>query len=282
MIRLPGALKRHLQPYYAPFFEHSATARVLALLATPRMKRSTEFVDEGYGDRWGKFMTPLESCKTLDEWFWIRGYDDITTTSFIRGKVRRGSDWDAQRYYVDEIVKTIREVFPNARSITEYGCGIGRPLLMLKQRLPEMACYGYELTHEGVEVARAAARKFGVEAEFAQLDYIKDGPEKYVHPPTDLALTIFSLEQIPHVSAVAVKNMLDHTRMGTVHVEPVCENYPLNYFGLLGRVYTKRVDYLQNFDSAVRALPVREVRHRLLDSSHNPLIPAPSLYTLIR
>jgi len=274
--------KKKVRPLYAPIFDRSATARMLVLLAKPKDTRDTEFVNEGYGARWERYMRRLEQSTTLDEWLWIHGYDDVATTSFIRGRVHRGSDWDANKYYVDEIERTIRERFPNARSITEYGCGVGRPLLALKKRFPEMACYGYELTHEGVGVARSAAAKFGLDVKFSQLDYIKDGEDKYVHPRTDLALTIFSLEQIPHVSPVAVKNMLDHVKMGSIHVEPVPENYPMSYFGVLGRLYTKKVDYLQNFDSAVRALPVSDVQIRVLDSSHNPLIPAPSIYSLVK
>jgi hypothetical protein len=275
-------LKRQLRPIYVPIFERSATARVLALLAQPRHNRNTEFVNEGYGDRWEQYLARLDRCSTLDEWLWIPGYDDVKTTSIVRGRMHHGNDWNAQHFYVSTIEETIRSKFPKARSITEYGCGIGRPLLALKRRMPHLECFGYELTPEGMSVGQAAAKKFGLDVKFGQLDYIKDPHEKYVHPKTDLALTVFSLEQIPHVAPVAVKNMLDHVNIGSIHVEPVAENYPHNYIGLLGRLYTKRVDYLQNFDSAVRALPVHEVSVRTLDSSHNPLIPTPSLYTLVK
>jgi hypothetical protein len=145
-----------------------------------------------------------------------------------------------------------------------------------------MKCYGYELAQPGVDVANRAAKKFGLDISYAQLDYVRDPASKYVHPKTDLALTVFSLEQIPYASGVAVKNMLDHAEMGSIHVEPVSENYPMSYLGMLGRVYSNRVNYLRDFDAIVRALPSREIHFRTLDSSHNPLIPTPSVYAIVK
>lgn len=274
-------LKSRLRPLYTSVFERSPTARILYLLARRRTERDADFVHDGYMDAWRAYREHLAGCATLEDWLCIRGVDDAPTTHVYQGRVRHGG-YDTNRYWIDQIEATIRERFPGARSITEYGCGVGRNLLALKRRFPEMACYGYELAEAGVEVAREAARKFGVDVEYAPLDYVKDGPDRYVHPRTDLALTVFSLEQVPHVSSVAVKNMLDHSNLGSIHVEPVCENYPRTYLGFLGRVYTLRVDYLRNFDRVVRALPVREVHARVLDSSHNALIPHPSLYALTK
>ncbi|MBS2016779.1 MAG: class I SAM-dependent methyltransferase [Deltaproteobacteria bacterium] len=274
-------LKSRLRPVYASVFERSPTARILYLLATPRTRRNTEFVRDGYMGSWAAYQARLDASHTLEDWLCIRGFDDAPTTHVRDGRVIHGG-FDTNRYWIDEIEQTIREHFPTARSITEYGCGVGRNLLALKRRFPEMACYGYELADAGVEVARNAAKKFGLDVKYSQLDYVKDGDAKYVHPKTDLALTVFSLEQIPHVSPVAVKNMLDHATLGTIHVEPVCENYPKSYLGMLGRVYSKRVDFLQNFDFGVRALPVRAVHAKVLDTSHNPLIPNPSVYSLVK
>lgn len=274
-------LKSRLRPMYASLFERSPTARMLYLLATPKTRRNTEFVRDGYMGSWSAYQSRLDASDSIGAWLCIRGFDDAHTTHVFDGKVRH-SGFDTNRYWIDAIEQTIRERFPGAASITEYGCGVGRNLLALKQRFPSMVCCGYELADAGVAVARNAAKKFGFDVAYAQLDYVKDPPSKYVHPKTDLALTVFSLEQIPHVSMLAVRNMLDHSELGSIHVEPVSENYPRSYLGVLGRLYTKRVDFLQNFDDGVRALPVSAVHARVLDSSHNPLIPNPSVYALVR
>jgi hypothetical protein len=130
-----------------------------------------------------------------------------------------------------------------------------------------------------VEVAQAAAEKFHLEARYAQLDYLNDPPAKYVFPVTDVAYTMFSLEQLPRENQLAVRNMLDHVRLGTLHIEPVPENYPYTLRGLLGRVDHWKVDYLSGFDRAVRGLALQQVIVERLASAHNPLM-FPSLYVL--
>jgi SAM-dependent methyltransferase len=275
-------VKQRLRAAYRSAFETSPTLRMLYyLMKVPSAKRTTTFVDASYSQEWSEFCEILDRTSSVDDWISIPGFDDAPATYIHNGRKTYGR-FDANRVWMDEVEKTIRQSFPEARSITEYGCGVGRNVIDLKLRFPSMACYGYELSQAGVDVARAAAKKFGQDVAYAQLDYVKGTAADFVHPPTDLALTVFSLEQIPHASVLAVKNMLDHTNLGSIHMEPVCENYPLSYGGILGRLYTWRVDYLQNFDDGVRALPVADVSYRVLDTSANPLEPRPSLYTLRR
>jgi hypothetical protein len=67
--------------------------------------------------------------------------------------------------------------------------------------------------------------------------------------------------------------------MGSIHIEPVPENYPWNLRGVLGRIEHRKVDYLSGFDAVVRALDVQGTTVEKMTSAHNPLI-YPSLYVL--
>lgn len=263
-------------------FERSPTGRMVLLAMEPRARRSAQFVRNGYDRTWSMFSEKLEQARTLDEWLKIPGFDDGPSTHVEHGRVLHSAGFDMNAYWLDEISAALRQHFPGARSVTEYGCGVGRKILGLKARHPELVCRGYELSEAGVDVATRAAKKFGVDVEYASLDYVKDPPERYVHGDADVALTVFSLEQIPYASGVAVKNMLDRSRLGSIHIEPVPENYPRSYLGLLGRLYSFQVDYLKHFDRVVHALPLRSVELKLLAFSHNPLIPRPSLYVLTK
>jgi hypothetical protein len=277
---IASTLKDQLRAYYAPLIQSSPTLTVLHLLARPRMRRTTDFVQDGYESTWGAHREALAAATTLEEWLFIKGIDGRPTVHHIDGKIQRQSfDWNA--FQMDRVMDAIDAHFPNAGSITEYGCGVGRNLLRLKQRFPKLQIYGYELARAGVEIAQDAAKKFGLEAKYAMLDYVNGRPEDFVFPKTDLALTVFSLEQLPYTNMIALKNMLDRAKLGTVHLEPVSENYPLSYRGLLGRVFTQRVDYLKNFDAGVHALPLKAVHKKVLSSAHNPLM-YPTLYVLER
>jgi hypothetical protein len=276
---LTSWVKERVRHVYAPVVRDSPTLTVLTLLAQPRHRtRETSWVEDGYDQHWGEYRAWLDKARTLDDWLYIRGNDDAIRTHQFEGRLRKQAfDWAA--YHTSLIFDAVEKYFPGARSIAEYGCGVGRNVLRAKLRFPYMQCFGYELSREGTRIANDAARKFGIDAKFAPLDYVNAGPDEYVFGKTDIAFTMFSLEQIPFTNMIGLKNMLDHASMGSIHIEPVCENYPWSYRGVLGRIFVRRLDYLRNFDAGVRALPVTLAKKEILRTSHNPLM-YPSLYVL--
>ena len=154
---------------------------MLALVAEGAVDRHRDYVHDGYMDVWGAYEEHLAKCSTLDEWLFIQGFDDQPHAYHIDGRIRY-TVFDHTAFEIDTIASWIEEHFPNARSITEYGCGVGRNMLAMKRRFPHFDCYGYELAEAGVEVAQKAAAKLGMDVQYAPLDYVKDGPERYVHP----------------------------------------------------------------------------------------------------
>ena len=250
----------------------------LFTLRRGQQNRDTMAVLDEYSSGWDQYGEYLRGAGTLDDWLRIPGVEDVPAYYNVDGKVSYQS-FDSSGYYRDGLLRSIRKYFPDVRSITEYGCGVGRNLLFLKRELPDLDCYGYELCQPGVAVAKAAAEKFKMPVKYAQLDYVKDGADKYVFPETDLAFTMFSLEQLPRSSKTAVTNILGHVRLGCIHIEPVPENYPRTLRGMLGRIEHRKIDYLSGFDAVVSSLNLKNVTLEKLTSAHNPLM-SPSLYVL--
>jgi hypothetical protein len=166
-----------------------------------------------------------------------------------------------------------------AKSITEFGSGLGRNLLYIKNLFPHIECYGYELCHNGVDVANRARDKFGLDVQYSQLDFINDGEEKYIFPATDVAFTMYALEQIPTRSDIALQHILAHVKRGSIHIEPVVENYPYTVRGMIARVDHWKIDYLRHFEKHVRQLPQVRFSKKALDTAHNPLM-YPTLYCI--
>ena len=79
---------------------------------------------------------------------------------------------------------------------------------------------------------------------------------------TDVAFTLFSLEQLPETSGRALANISKRTRLGSIHLEPVAENYPMTVRGLMGRLYQWKQDYLRGFDRVAAQSGARAV-HRV-------------------
>lgn len=247
-------------------------------LRRPRLRRDLAAVTQEYSDGWAAYLDHVGKAPTLEAWLRIPGVEDRPGYYNVEGRLAYQA-FDSLNYYREKLLSAIERHFPEAQSVTEFGAGLGRNLLYLKYARPTLSVYGYELCTPGVEIGRAAAARFGIEAQYAQLDYLRDSPEKYVFPETDIAFTMFSLEQIPRGVDVALRNILARTRLGSIHIEPVPENYPLTFRGVLGRINHWKVDYLGGFDRAVRSLGLRDVVCERLESAHNPLT-FPSLYIL--
>jgi len=247
-------------------------------LRRAKLRRDVASVGTEYSAGWRQYEHHLEQSATLDQWLKIPGVDDAPHYCNVEARLRFES-FDSATFYRAQLARALRTHFPQARSITEYGSGLGRNLLVLKREQPELDVYGYELCEPGVQIGRRAARKFGLEVQYAPLDFVNAAPSDFKFPETDVAFTMFALEQLPRGSDVAMRNILAHVRLGTVHIEPVPENYPLTYRGLVGRLDHWKADYLRGFERIVGALPLADIRREVLRTSHNPLM-FPTLYVL--
>lgn len=258
--------------------DESPTLNGLYRATRRRLPRSTDDVQEEYGRSWASYEARLDESATLHDWLFIESVEGTRQYHNVDGKVTK-TRFDHNRFNQKALGDAIERHFPQARSVTEYGCGLGRNLLAMKTRFPEIEFYGYELCAEGVHIAQRAAAKYGIEIQYAQLDYLNCARETFVFPSTDIAFTVHSLEQLPYTNALAIGNILQHVELGSIHIEPIPEKYPLSYWGVIGRIYHDRMNYVRNFDASVRSLRLTKVTHELLRSAANPLV-YPSLYVL--
>lgn len=252
----------------------------IAIVRRPKIDRSTANVLREYSDGWSAMKERMLRARDLEEWLNIPGMDGAAGFYNVDGQLEY-QNFNSADFYRRRLLDALGTYFPEAASITEFGAGVGRNLLFLKRERPDLTCQGYELCPPGVEIGQTAAERFGLAVRYAPLDFVNDPPAQYVLPVTDVGFTMFALEQIPREAGRAVRNILDHVRLGTIHMEPVPENYPFTPRGILGRIDHWKVDYLSGFDRAVRELRDIDVIVEPLSSAHNPFM-FPSLYVLRR
>jgi len=245
-------------------------------LRRPKLNRQNFSVSEEYSAGWSQYAKYLDSSTSLDDWFRIKGYEDPPAFCNIDGKLSFQS-FDSMGFNRLQLLQALKRNFPNAKSITEYGCGVGRNLLFLKKHLPHLECYGYELCQPGVEIAQRAAEKFGLDVKYSRLDYVEGSESEYVFPQTEVAFTMYSLEQLPNTNKLAVENILRHTVNGSIHIEPVTENYPNTLRGLIARLDHWKADYLKDFEKNISNLDIVLSERIVLGSAHSPLM-FPTLY----
>jgi SAM-dependent methyltransferase len=248
-----------------------------AIVRKKNNRQKSTVLDE-YTAGWEMYAEYLDKCETLSDWLDIKGLEDIPSHCQIGGKTVY-KVFNSGAFNKQKILESLQSNFVTAKSVTEYGCGLGRNLLFLKQQMPNVEFYGYELCEAGVEVANAAAKKFGLDIQFSQLDYARGDEADFIFPHTDVAYTMYSLEQLPSSNKEAVRNILNHTHLGSIHLEPVVENYPLTLRGLIGRLDHWKADYLSNFEKNISDLDIASFEKEVLDSSHNALM-FPSIYVI--
>lgn len=140
-------------------------------------------------------------------------------------------DWKFAAYHDGRIVPSIREPRRRLlaqletavrsyapRTVAEVGCGAGRNLLYLKSKMPELRVTGFDLSPKSVEVARAAADRYGIEATFEVGDLLADD---WPVGRADVVISVHALEQLPAGATEAARHMLDIADIAVVMFEPL-------------------------------------------------------------
>jgi SAM-dependent methyltransferase len=241
----------------------------------PKMIRNTLAVTEEYTDTWNAFRDKLERSSTVAEW--LNDNDGIERYYNIDGRYSK-QVFDSADFYRKTMLDGFERNYRGAKSVAEFGCGVGRNLIYLHLAHPELKLYGFELCKPGVELGNAAAKKFNLPITYTQLDYLNWIPADIKMPDIDVAFTIFSLEQIPDKNDIALQNIMSKVNMGTFHLEPVVENYPWTIRGMISKIDHYKVGYLKNFDKNARMVAGNSnVTKEIYGTAHNPLM-YPSLY----
>ena len=247
------------------------------VLNRKKIQRTTEAVTDEYTDTWNAFRDKLKNSNTVEEW--LNDNDGIERYYNVDGNFSK-QKFDSSDFYRKTLLNALEKYYPKVKSVAEFGCGVGRNLIYLHLKHPEIKFYGFELCKPGVELANKAAEKFGFPIKYYQLDYVNWIPTDIDIPNIDVAFTNFSLEQVPDRNFEAISNMYNRVNQGTFHLEPVVENYPFTIKGIISKMDHYKVNYLQNFEkNASRLVGKKNITKIVFSTAHNPLM-YPSLYIL--
>jgi len=242
-----------------------------------KIKRTVGEVEGEYSAGWSTYKNKLDNSNTVEDW--LNDNDGTEAYYNIKGRFSK-QVFDSSDFYRKTFLAAFEKHYPNAVSVAEFGSGVGRNLIYLHKKHPNLKLYGFELCKPGVELANRAAKKFNLPIQYFQLDYLNWIPSDIIIPKIDVGFTIFSLEQIPDDNLKALNNIMSRVNMGTFHLEPVVENYPWTLRGIIGRIDHYKVGYLKNFEqNAQKVVGNKNVSRRIYNSAHNPLM-FPSLYVL--
>ncbi len=243
-----------------------------------KKNRTVQAVDKEYTNTWNALRQKLEKSNTVKEW--LENTSNETERYYnIDGKFVKKS-FNSDKFYRNILSETLEKSYPTAESVAEFGSGGGTNLVHIHIKNPKLKLYGFELSQAGVDLSNDVAKKFNLPIQYFQLDYVNWIPKDIAIPTLDVAFTSFSLEQIPNENEKALRNVFSKVHMGTYHLEPVVENYPITIRGIIARIDHYKVGYLKNFEKNARKVVGKEnIEKKTYGTAHNPLM-YPSLYIL--
>jgi SAM-dependent methyltransferase len=185
-----------------------------------------------------------------------------------------GPTRDSRRFLVEQMERRIRTLVAPGGTVLEMGCGNGRNLLYLKQRLPDRRFYGLELSPVSVRLGQILTARHGLDVEVLQADACAPLPAS-VPSRVDLVFSAHALEMMPRIFVKAIDNILTIAGSNVLFFEPVPELWPFSARGVASHLRAYVMDRLRGFmpalEAAIKGGGWRVVEAARLKTATNPI-----------
>lgn len=214
------------------------------LIITKRIKRNKMLIDSEYDLGYYKKMLDEGTWEkmTLDDLVSINlfaGYDENEIPVLINDKWSKMPYQEWYRKSTEEFSSYIKKYVENER-IVELGCGYGRNLFLLRHAGLPNELIGYDVSKNGIQLAKVLNQKHNLGISFDTLDLTKPIPKDIVENST--VITYAALEQLKSY----VPRIINELRFAKqiIHFENV--EKPTSLQGLANVIYKKTQDYQNN------------------------------------
>lgn len=234
----------------------------------PQCFRSAAFVRENYDqERQTQLDRFIAEPPSLDTY--IFGDDADSDFVLLANRTIYGPLSAARRQVADTLLGLVAAHTAPGDVIIEFGCGDGRNLIYLNQKLPDRRYLGFELSPRSVDLCRAAASHYGCAVHFEAQDVTQ--PIETNLPQSRLCFSVHALEQMPRGFQQAIRNMIATQPDTIVMLEPVHELYAWSIRGFLGCFRARVLDRLCGLPRFLRSLPFGAIDKMPLGYADNPL-----------
>jgi methyltransferase family protein len=179
---------------------------------------------------------------------WLSGTlvgDDREMIAVLDGRLVRLEHQAFTRIAFERVRAVLEEYSDPDDTVVELGSGWGRNLFALSRALHRAGFEGYEISANGVAVAREIARHFRLDnVTFGHVDLLDGESEGYGRVGGRVVLTYHALEQLPRHAATVIDLLLARAPKRVIHVEPSRDAVPNRpAYGWNVRLYLRAVDY---------------------------------------
>jgi hypothetical protein len=185
-----------------------------------------------------------------------------------------------QRAYYEYRLRVLQEVLTqyagDQPALVELGCGAGVNLLSLYLAGRWASLRGFDISDNGIQAGREAARHFALDGtSFARLDLTDPDDPSFAHLRGQTVFTYYCLEQLKYSTAAVIENLIRAGVRRAIHIEPTTEL--LRFWSLMDWVtyaYIRRQDYQDNLLRTLRGF-ASQGRIRIVDVKRLYYSPTP-------
>jgi len=243
----------------------------LKIILKKQDNRTLDQVEHRYNIKWKKDKYILNNSNYLE---WVNGKKE--PDYHLINKKLVFCHFNERYFFLDKVFEILDKNFSNFKSLTEFGSGNGQNLLMLKKKYLNKKFYGYELSESGVEISKFAAEKFDLDVNYSKLNFAKNYNDvNHVYPKSDISFTFTALEQVSHYNDLknSINNILNHSNLGCIFIEPIVENYPNTLHGKLSKIYHYKHNYIKQFEKVLNEIKiVKKYNKEVINFSGNPFM----------
>jgi SAM-dependent methyltransferase len=224
-------------------------------LLARRLERNREQVSAEYDS--GSWKAVLEQ-KSWEQCTSLRDYlvpgDERLRVAKIKDRLVRIKTSDYYDYRLRTLQDVLAEYAGSESELIELGCGYGANLFSLSLAGRWRSLSGFDISENGIQAAREAARHFNLPAvSFDRLDITDRGDPNYRRIKDKTVYTYYCLEQLKYSTPTVIENIIRAGARRIIHIEPTFELLRMWHpVDLTTYFYVKKQDYQDNLVTTLK------------------------------
>ncbi len=163
------------------------------------------------------------------------------STSLFNEKLYSSKLINLKKLYAIKLIKIITKLITPNDTLCELGCGFGKYLFLLRQNGISSNLEGYDISLNGIELARKINSKFETNINFKQFDMTKD--LRKIDFSNKIIFTHLALEQLKPELENIIGNLIKCKPKEVIHFEHFPQLYTSGLRHSASKIYYDKKDY---------------------------------------
>mgnify|MGYP001185390184 FL=1 len=167
--------------------------------------------------------------------------NDLKATALFNEKLFSTKLLNLKKLYGIKLVNEIKKIISKNDTLCELGCGFGKYLFLLRVNNISCNLEGYDISYNGVELAKKIDSQFKTGISFKQFDITKDLSK--IDLSNKIIFTHLALEQLKPELKNIINNLIESKPKEVIHFEHSPNLYSSGIRHFVSKIYYDKKDY---------------------------------------